>query len=113
MAILKKEEEKKMSKIRIGLKDKNCILRVYSGKPGCACGCNGKYYSKTMEIEVLKGYTTADDKTNVERFPKMLNKVYKLFEKNRDKIYTYIGYEENYICLDLNENRTYTLYYQN
>ena len=21
------------------------VTRVYSGKPGCMCGCNGKYYS--------------------------------------------------------------------
>lgn len=22
------------------------ILRVYSGKPGCGCGCNGAYYTE-------------------------------------------------------------------
>jgi hypothetical protein len=27
--------------------DKTKIERVYSGRPGCRCGCRGKYYKRT------------------------------------------------------------------
>lgn len=30
--------------------DPSTIVRVYSGKPGCGCGCNGKYYEDTRNI---------------------------------------------------------------
>jgi hypothetical protein len=31
------------------------VQEVYSGKPGCACGCRGKYYTDGKMIEKVVG----------------------------------------------------------
>jgi len=38
--------------------DPSTIARVYSGKPGCGCGCRGSYY---------------DDARNINRVVKLMN----------------------------------------
>jgi hypothetical protein len=30
--------------------DRATIVRVYSGRPGCGCGCNGTYYEDARNI---------------------------------------------------------------
>lgn len=32
---------------------KHNIDRVYSGKPGCMCGCNGKYSSEGRGVSII------------------------------------------------------------
>lgn len=35
--------------------DPTKVVRVYSGRPGCGCGCRGKYYEDARNIKrVLK-----------------------------------------------------------
>jgi hypothetical protein len=95
------------------LKPMSAVMRVYSGRPGCACGCRGKYYSRTMEIELLKGYTTDDDAERVRLFPMMLKRIYKKFQGAilRGEAFSYEGSENEYVAYDESENRTYTMYY--
>lgn len=33
----------------------HAIVKVYSGKPGCGCGCNGKYFEDARNIARVVG----------------------------------------------------------
>lgn len=46
------------------------VLNVYSGKPGCMCGCNGKYWTNPahlVEAEVSPEDSKPRDMTMVKR----------------------------------------------
>lgn len=47
--------EKKMSRdemlVALGGLDPERVARVYSGRPGCGCGCKGKYWSDARNIK--------------------------------------------------------------
>lgn len=81
------------------LKPLSEVMQVYSGKPGCACGCNGKYYPEHPE--------NGDKPTAADL--KMFKKVYKLFEQNLHSIET--SEEGDFCWLDVSDNRTYTIYW--
>ena len=37
------------------------VIKVYSGKPGCMCGCNGKYsYTAKSAVEDGPGYDVSE-----------------------------------------------------
>ena len=41
--------------------DINNIVKVYSGKMGCMCGCNGKYsYTADGAVDYSPGYDVSD-----------------------------------------------------
>jgi hypothetical protein len=63
------------------------VVRVYSGRPGCACGCRGKYF---------------EDQRNITR-------IVKIFNQNFEKITWFDGC--NFCQLDISENRTYAIYF--
>jgi hypothetical protein len=73
--------------------------RVYSGKPGCMCGCNGKYYPGNS-----KDAPTAKDKT-------MFKKIKKIFEENLPNVYTYPDTVGKIIRLDFSPKRHYVIYF--
>ena len=62
--------------------DKANVLSVYSGKPGCCCGCQGKYsYREDLEMRAVarkyRGYEITDDEVserNVTRIVNILNR---------------------------------------
>jgi len=82
------------------LKTVSEIKRVYSGKPGCACGCRGTYYPNNSD----------DTPTNNDL--RMFAKVKKIFESNLDKVYSWEDSKDKFVALDLTPTRTYTIYYQ-
>lgn len=92
------------------------IKEVYSGKPGCACGCRGKYYPCTEEMAKEKGYITEQDrldkKDGFRKNKKMIKRVYAIFLKylNLNKVYVYPGWNNKIFALDIHEDRTYTIY---
>lgn len=47
------------------------IARAYMGKPGCMCGCRGKYYTSTKV-----------DHSNVD--PKMVTKILRIIQANEE-----------------------------
>lgn len=57
----------------------NDILKVYSGKHGCMCGCNGKYYvnpDHRAEADKARGYAYDDEDMSmrmVKRVLKLMN----------------------------------------
>jgi hypothetical protein len=81
------------------------VMRVYSGKPGCACGCNGIYRTNPQYIEEAgkdRGYPIQADELNMTQ----VKKITKLFNENIALVEE-ITPNELY-SLDLN-NRTYSL----
>ena len=54
------------------------LLKAYSGRPGCACGCNGKYRvtaASRPEADVDRGYPHDDDEVNPRQVTKVLRQV--------------------------------------
>jgi hypothetical protein len=46
------------------------VLCVYEGKPGCACGCRGKYHvspEARAEAEARRGYAYEDNQVDTRR----------------------------------------------
>lgn len=74
------------------------IKRVYSGRPGCACGCRGTYWPSSDQI------------SNKDR--SMFKRVNGIFQANLASAYTYEEYKDQFVALDVSVNRTYTIYYQ-
>ena len=84
------------------IKAVNRVAQVYSGKPGCACGCRGKYYPNNEKSKPTK-------KEQV-----MIKRVHKLMEKGakQGKVYSWRGVSSELVVLDTSPSRTYTLYYK-
>lgn len=58
--------------------DKASVLSVYSGTPGCCCGCKGKHrYRKDPELRALagksRGYPIDDDEVNEAQVTRVVN----------------------------------------
>lgn len=78
------------------------IIRVYSGRPGCRCGCQGNYWPN----DGINGIHTNKDKS-------MFKRVQKIFEENLSEVYSWENSKNKFVCLDLTSTRrTYTIYYE-
>ena len=80
------------------------VLSVYSGRPGCCCGCKGKhrYNSKYQDVaSVDRGYNVDDDEVNDTQVKKILNLI-----KNNESIVEDNG---DHIALQT-ETRLYIVY---
>jgi hypothetical protein len=86
------------------------VVSVYSGRPGCACGCRGKYSYHSANRAVgaeRRGYAVGDDEVN----DRTVAKVLKLVQANADRATFVDGLDgEDIYAFDLHENRTYTVY---
>jgi hypothetical protein len=54
------------------------VTRVYNGKIGCMCGCNGKYTTNPAYKEYVgkeRGYPVSDDECNMRSVKIMAKKV--------------------------------------
>lgn len=59
----------------------NKVKSVYSGRPGCCCGCQGKHsYASATRIEAGKsrGYEVSDDEVSDRSVKMIVNKLNKL-----------------------------------
>lgn len=64
------------------------VLSVYSGRPGCCCGCRGKhsYASATRdEASAERGYAVADDEVSDRSVATILRKVLSMPELIEDE----------------------------
>lgn len=75
------------------------VSRVYSGKPGCMCGCKGKYYSMSA--------TKENPHVNVN--PSMVSKVVNILNDGEAKFNSH-GSVERYAYLQIG-NRSYVAYF--
>lgn len=88
-------------KIQVILQSIEKVVRVYSGHPGCACGCQGTYWPENDDVPL-----TANDKRAIKR-------IYNVFQSaNPISVYSYTGAEDHFVRLDVSATRTYTMYYK-
>jgi len=76
-------------KIKVMLKPIEKVVQVYSGRPGCMCGCQGTY---------------REDKKAIKR-------IYNIMAKSPD-IYSYNNSIDHFACLNYSPNRIYVIYYK-
>ena len=72
------------------------ITRVYSGKIGCMCGCNGKYTTNPAykeDVSMERGYPVTDDECNVRSVKIIAKKV--LSNPNAQAEGNYMFVEQN------------------
>ena len=70
------------------------IVKVYNGKCGCMCGCNGKYSTNPAykeEVGAWRGYPVSDDECS-ERSVKIITKKVMM---NPNKVF-----EDNYVYVE-------------
>jgi hypothetical protein len=82
----------------------NSIMSVYSGRPGCACGCRGKHTYKPELKEVAgenRGYPVHDDECSSRTVKMIVNKMNTL-NPNLEQ-------EHNHYSIEL-PNRLYIAY---
>jgi hypothetical protein len=72
------------------------VARVYSGRPGCGCGCNGKYYDAPNKM-VKRVLNKLKGLTEEERAP----------GKGRNRG---LGYQDDGIFFYETEKRYYWIY---
>ena len=54
------------------------VFKVYSGKPGCGCGCRGKYYVNPAHREFAdkeRGYAYDDDEVTITQVQRILHEM--------------------------------------
>ncbi len=84
----------------------NQISSAYNGKPGCMCGCNGKYSYLKMNQEYAskdRGYEVSDDEISQRSVVFVWNKLIKEAKRGIEVIGNYI------YLMDIGERR-YALY---
>lgn len=83
------------------------VTRVYNGKIGCMCGCNGKYSTNPAhkeEVGKWRGYEVSDDECS-ERSVKIITKKVMM---NPNKVF-----EDNYVYVeDRAANRIQVVYFK-
>ena len=90
--------------------DSTKVKKVYSGKPGCMCGCRGSYrYSSRVplaEIEVARGYAAKLTEVNDRQVSKVTSIMNIIIEHHPETIDQ--GGEYLYAELD---GRAYCVYF--
>lgn len=83
------------------------VTRVYNGKIGCMCGCNGKYSTNPAHVEAVakhRGYPVSADEIS-ERSVKIITKKVMM---NPNKVF-----EDNYVYVeDPVRNRIQVVYFK-
>ena len=88
--------------------DINQVKRVYSGKPGCMCGCRGIYRSPSTvtldELTKYKGYEAEPKEINDRQVKKVVELInyclseFQGYERDVNEEYAYIEYQGRAYC---------------
>jgi hypothetical protein len=85
------------------------VVSVYSGKPGCMCGCLGIYKYSSIHQEYAsenRGYKVEESEISDIAVKRMFNK----FAKNLDQVKQYKGID--YIYFIDTDTRTNVIYFK-
>ena len=77
------------------------VLMVYSGRPGCACGCQGLYWYNPKYVELgskKRGYTVEPSEVNKGQVTRIIN----ILKRNIASV------EMGGECLAYDTNKVYT-----
>lgn len=81
------------------------ICNVYIGKyPGCCCGCKGKHYTNSVNLEEANkshGYDRSDTVND-----KMVNKVLRTIQANEELLEV----DTSYVCVILDKKKIFIAY---
>lgn len=99
------------------------ILQAYSGKPGCACGCNGSYRvtpESRKEADESRGYPHDDSDVNASQVKRVLNYITLAaasdpFEADIDRVDRQtvcwnVADDLQYVTATVRPTRVYTVY---
>lgn len=91
------------------------IRCAYSGRPGCACGCNGTYYytkAHQAEQSTRRGYTVEDAEVRDDQVTRIWRKVYLELAIALDaRDLSSFLVSESFISWTASPRRVYTVYY--
>jgi len=90
--------------------DKSKITKVYSGRKGCACGCRGKYSYGSKYISRRPSYYDHMEGVSDRTVSVITNRVMGLLQDQNAPVERVI-WEDNFVAVDLMNDRTYTLYF--
>lgn len=82
------------------------IRSVYSGKPGCCCGCLGKHYYASKHVAEAskdRGYEVTPDEVSDKMIKKVFNLISAVPSEQRD-------WDGSYVAIDTG-SRTYIAYF--
>ncbi len=87
------------------------ILRAYKGKPGCMCGCLGRYYTTTLNQKLAgerRGYEVPRKECKDEKVIEIRTAMKEALASNNVKS---LMIDSEYVCIDTNDNVRYALYF--
>ena len=92
----------KLTKNDIPTLSRDRVLSVYTGRPGCCCGCKGIHrYPSDPKLRALagtrRGYEVSEDEVNDRHCTKVLNTL----KANADKCNIDLEYQSGHIFLEL------------
>jgi|SRR5579864_9718701 len=99
------------------------IMQAYSGKPGCACGCNGKYHVAEHAVEAQtksNGYAPSPEDVSNKQVLRILRQVQAaaldstyvedLNKHDRAEVCWNVADDLQYITATVSPRRVYTVY---
>ena len=90
--------------------DINKITKVYSGRKGCACGCRGKYSYASAYKDERPSYLEGEEDISDRSVKAIARKVEQLLHDRPEEVDALL-YEPDFIAVDLEHDRTYTVYF--
>ena len=90
------------------------VFTSYTGRPGCMCGCSGKYsYKKSMRkwASKARGYKVDDDEISDVAVKRMINKFKKLLSQGEELVYAESFSDEGYFFYET-ETRYNAIYFR-
>jgi len=84
------------------------VLSVYSGRPGCMCGCKGKYFlteESREEADAFRGYPHSDEDVS----QRQVTRVLRLVQAAEDNPSMRIARDLEYVWVQVGQ-RVYAVY---
>ena len=96
--------------------DLTTVRRVYSGRLGCMCGCNGKYTYSSGDLEAAskeRGYPVGPEDVSDRSVRTIVNKVKKLIETNDPDLRPLeVVFDPSYVFVQATRTRCYCIYFK-
>lgn len=90
--------------------DLSKVTSVYSGRKGCACGCRGKYaYAEQFKCE-RPSYYAGGESVSDRTVKTIVGKVERLL-RSGEAHRVMLDHDGGWLAVDLEHDRTYTIYF--
>lgn len=88
------------------------VMQVYSGRPGCMCGCRGNYRFNPEHLEAvtkLNGYAPDAKNVNLTQVKKVVRLLKEQIENGNSTVTIDFGRFRHYVYAEVN-GRAYAMY---